>query len=373
MERKENSKRKIYLDILKIIAMGMVFYVHTGTLAMHHYSISGERSSYWISLVLYVLATAGPTVFFFISGGLLLGKEESLKVVLLKRVLRYAILLVGFKIIQLIILIKTNPAYQAIPEYHTQPVSIVLKVVYSDPVVWQYWFLHAYIAFLLFLPFLRAMVQKLKDSAFIYLIILYLFVQEVLMIVEYYWENGRLSLDFPYFGVGIITPIIGYYFINRFNDLTKNIKVMIPLNIASMFFIGFDVFYANKMLEKTSNISNLGGTSLIIAIVLFCDVKAVCDLFKKGFPKWIGYVLGICASGSIITFLMDPQLHDYTQVIYDKLCPKTNWLIATIIWMTCSLLIGIIVAWILRLIPFVGILFGAPDKKKKEKKTEGGE
>ena len=132
MERKENSKRKIYLDILKIIAMGMVFYVHTGTWAMHHYSISGERSSYWISLVLYVLATAGPTVFFFISGGLLLGKEESLKVVLLKRVLRYAILLVGFKIIQLIFLIKTNPAYQAIPEYHTQPVSSVLKVVYSE-------------------------------------------------------------------------------------------------------------------------------------------------------------------------------------------------------------------------------------------------
>ena len=119
-------------------------------------------------MAMYVIASAGPTIFFFISGGLLLEKEESIKDVLLKRVLRYTVLLAVFKLIQLLILIKTNPAYTEI--YRTNPVNTVLKVLYSDEVIVQYWFLHSYLAFLLVLPFLRAMVQKLKDEYLIYIL-----------------------------------------------------------------------------------------------------------------------------------------------------------------------------------------------------------
>ena len=363
METKVNGGRKIYLDTLKIIAMALVFYVHTGIFAMHHYEIAGERSSYWISMAMYVIASAGPTIFFFISGGLLLEKEESLKDVLLKRVLRYAVLLVLFKFIQLLILIKTNPVYTEI--YREKPVNTVLKVLYSDEVIAQYWFLHSYLAFLLILPFLRAMVQKIKDEYLVYLICLYLVIKEALVIVEYYWESPRIGLDMPFFNMGIIAPCIGYCFVSRFKDITKKLKFMLPINLLGLFFIGFDIYYSNTNYINTGNISMLGGTGIVIAILLFADIKALCDLKKEDYPEWLQVLLGICASGSLITFLLDPQIHSWTEPAYDFAESKTNWLGGVIIWAICGLAIGILIALILRLIPFVGILFGAKPQKKK--------
>lgn len=360
--------RRIYIDLLKIVAMALVFYVHTDVKAMHHYSIAGEKSSYWISMFMFVIATAGPTIFFFISGGLLLGKEESLKDVLLKRVLRYTILLLIFKLIQLIVLLNTNPIYNEIPEYKENFFGTVLKVLYSDTIIEQYWFLHTYLGFILMLPFLRAMVSKLKDEFFIYLIALFVGINEVLMIVEYYWEVPRIDLDMPFFKLGLIVPVIGYYFINRFKDHTKDLKFMIPINVLGWGFIIFDTYYSHVKYVEDGLISSLGATSVIIAIVLYCDIKAICDLNKKDYPKWIVTIISVCASGSLVTFLLDPQIHDWTMPVYEFIEGKINWVGAVICWAICGLTIGILIAWVLRLIPFVGILFGAKPPKKKESK-----
>ena len=364
MSEKE-SGRQIYIDILKIVAMAMVFYVHTGMRAMHHYQIAGGSSSYWISILFNVLASAGPTVFFFISGGLLLNKEEDLKTVLVKRVLRYAVLLILFKLIQLIILLMTNPAYAEIPEYKENLFGTVLKVLYSDRIIEQYWFLHAYLGFLLMLPFLRMMVQKLKEEFFVYLIILYLVINEVLMIVEYYWESPRINLDMPFFELGLVVPCIGYYFVNRFKERTKDWRYMIPINVLGISFIIFDTYYSNMQYRETGNLSSLYGTGVVTAIVLFCDIKAVCDL-KKSYPKWLTAIVSCIALGSLLTFLMDPQIHSWTLPVYEFIEGKTNWIIAVCAWAVCGLAIGVLIAWLLRLIPFVGILFGAKPRRQNK-------
>ena len=361
----KQAERQISVDVLKIVAMIMVFYVHTGIRAMHHYQIALGSSSYWISIFLNVLASAGPTVFFFISGGLLLNKEEDLKTVMVKRVLRYAVLLVLFKLIQLIILLNTNPAYAEIPEYKENFFGTVLKVLYSDRIIEQYWFLHAYLGFMLMLPFLRVMVQKLKEEFFVYLIILYLVINEVLMIVEYYWMSPRINLDMPFFELGLVVPCIGYYFIDRFKDRTRDWRYMVPINVLGLFFIIFDTYYSGIQYRETGSLSSLSGTGVVIAIVLFCDIKALFDL-KKSYPGWLSAIVSCCALGSLITFLMDPQIHSWTQPVYEFIAGRTNWIIAVCAWTVCGLAAGIAVAWILRQIPFVGILFGAKPRRRNK-------
>ncbi len=351
------SKRKVHLDIFRFIAMFLVMYGHTGNKAMNHYLVEGDAFSYYFCIAFHVITIASPSMFFFISGGLLLGKEESIKDVLKKRILRYAIVLVSFKVLQLVYTLLTNPDYLQNPAYQTNPVKTFFGVVYTQHVVAQYWFLAYYMAFLILLPLLRILARNMQDKHFMYLIVIYFIFEVALVIFEFFMEYDRIDLYFPLFDQIVIKPLIGYFVITRLGDKVNDKKFLLCLNGAGLIFYVFNIYYSHRILVETGSLNTLEGLMLFTALIVYCDVKFISDKLKLGEKRFASFI-SFCAAGGIVTYLLDPQLHRITEFVYDKSYMTIKWFPAGILWTVCALAIGIPFAWLLRKIPYVGRLFG---------------
>ena len=152
------KNRKIHVDIIRIIAIFFVLYVHTGSHALTHYEIAGSRLSGMLAFFIMCLSLTCNALFFMNTGAVLLPKKESIGRVLL-RFAKMAIVVVLFSLLQY--------AYN----YYRLPaigfrMDEFFKLVYQTNLITQYWFLYAYLALILILPFLRLLAQKMDKEHF---------------------------------------------------------------------------------------------------------------------------------------------------------------------------------------------------------------
>ena len=152
------KERKIHIEIIRIIAMFFVLYVHTGMYAMAHYEIAGGRLSGMLAFFMMCMALTCNALFFMNAGAVLLHKTESIGRVLV-RFARMAAIVVLFSLLQ-----------YANNYWHMPAMGFRLdeffKLVYQTNVITQYWFLYAYLALILILPFLRLLAQKMDKEHF---------------------------------------------------------------------------------------------------------------------------------------------------------------------------------------------------------------
>lgn len=130
---------------------------------------------FYIGIATFV-ATAVP-IFFMISGALLLPKKESLKELFQKRILRMVLVLLVFSGVQyVLLLLEGRAAFSG---------KAVVQAVLQDGVIPSYWFLYAYIAYLLLLPILRKMAEVMSKHDYLYLFALLLLVEGVIYLFLY--------------------------------------------------------------------------------------------------------------------------------------------------------------------------------------------
>src|SRR5574344_966994 len=82
------AKRKIYIDMLRILACVAVIFNHFDPGFYNSSYIGFGRPSYFFMLFLSILCKFAVPLFFMISGALLLGKKESTKDIIKKRLSR---------------------------------------------------------------------------------------------------------------------------------------------------------------------------------------------------------------------------------------------------------------------------------------------
>ena len=226
------KKNKIlYLEILRIIACFFVIYGHTETNGNTLYSKFGFGDlTFWLNLFLSVCCCATIPLFFGISGSQLLKKEESLKDIFFKRILKYIRILLFFSVLQYLYscyLFKQDASFQ----------DFFMKL-YSGNINISLWFLYAYLAYLLLLPFLRTLAQNLKDEHYYYLFGIAFVIGGLLPILEYviFKKTGVISPDFNQFwiiGKIIFYPLMGDFIENRLS-VEKIKKHLCPLWIINI-------------------------------------------------------------------------------------------------------------------------------------------
>lgn len=86
------TERKTYLDLLRIIAIVLVLFMHVDGYDLYLTS----KNLRWIHIFMMLVPKISVPLFLMISGALLLRKTESIKYTLKHRVLRMAIVLVVF-------------------------------------------------------------------------------------------------------------------------------------------------------------------------------------------------------------------------------------------------------------------------------------
>lgn len=109
-----------------------------------------------------VVCKCAVPIFFMVSGRLLMEREESLRIILKKRVFRFAVVLVLFSM-------AVYCAGNIMSGKNEFSIREVIKIVYRGTDIGTYWFLYAYVGVLLILPFIRSMRNVLTDTNMYYL------------------------------------------------------------------------------------------------------------------------------------------------------------------------------------------------------------
>ncbi|MBE5898470.1 MAG: acyltransferase [Lachnospiraceae bacterium] len=345
------KERKLYLDLLRIIAIIFVIYNHTSEKGYYLYAFDCSMPFKIIYMSTGALIAVAVPIFFMISGSLLIPKEESLKDLYLKRVLRMVIVLAVFSVIQY--------AFNVIVNKEELSIQFFFKNILTDNIIPAYWYLYAYIAYLICLPFLRKLAKNMSNAEFKYLFILFVIIEGVFSLVLYVLYQGGYNSFFviPFFNRIVIYPLLGYYMEHRVEESRYNVKGMLKWILLMIIVIALIVamsIYRNLPYEEFT-IYDKGlfttGFTIILDVGVFYIAKMIFKQRKAN--KGVSFILTALGSTVFGVYLTENIIRNYTVGVYDYLASVVGRFIAAWIWCTLVFLIGAVIIYIIKLIPGV--------------------
>lgn len=344
------KEHRTYIDILRILAITLVLYNHTSC-----YTIAGayEGHIYWALLLgMGVFCKVAVPLFFMISGALLLGRDESMVQVWKNRILRFALVIIVFSALQYV--------YAGIND--GRPISMrgyihLLYYGWGNPAN-TYWYLYAYLGFLVMLPLLRRLVESMKIHEYFYLAILnVVFIGAAPTLYSLYYGKfipiyTHFSLPLV-FSVSVFYPLMGYgiELITKENKLSS--KIRRSLVICSLTCIAFSVAATVHEYSSSGKIwyKVAAGDEFYVSRWILIPTVTVYILIKSRFRKCqispITRRILSEMSGAVFTIMLVENLFrnmwgPFCENLFGgayKYAAAFVWLILTFI---CSLTTGII-------------------------------
>ena len=241
------KRDRLYFEAMRILACFFVIFNHTEVEGFFLY-LEQEQTSlrFWWYLLVSVVCKFSVPLFFAVSGALLLVKEEPVKDIWVKRIGKIAadLLLFSFGIYLWEVL------------RGRQVFSLRTFFIYLYAFEWNppYWYLYAFIPFLMSLPLLRPLVKNLPDRAFLYMFGLALIFDGILPVAEYVAWKGQITLN-GNLRTGWLTsnivlyPCLGYFLEYRVDIRTCKRKLigLWSLNILTLLLTGYMTCYEARV------------------------------------------------------------------------------------------------------------------------------
>ena len=350
------NKRKIYMDVLRIVAVFFVIFNHTGDKGFFLFSVTENPVEYWFYLFLSILCKIAVPLFFMISGALLLSKNESLHRLFYKRVLKYMAVILVFSLFWYIILNSRNLTSLSITTF--------LTTIYSSSITIPYWFLYSYLAALLMLPFIRRMVQGLHKTEFVYMFILFIVFTGILPILQYFLFNDTVSinLSIPLVTTNSIFYMSMGYFVEQFDIKkisTKYFVYMIILSLIGISLSCFMTYYKIRITGISDEASTQAFHSSFIAlptITIYCLAKRrLVDINLPVIDCKIIVSISKCTFG---IYLLEQFIRERMYFVYYSLIPYIQPLICCLIFIVIVMAVCYFVTLVLCKVPYVKKLFG---------------
>lgn len=298
------NNKKIHLELLRIFAIVLVVFNHTPA---YHFPLSAQANASWTEFFMLCISIAikvAVPLFFMISGALLLAKKESLSSLLKKRVLRMLVVLIIF-------LLAQNFFSYFCGAYTLKQVGY--RILIGTTTAHATWFLYAYICFLLMLPLLRLLVEKMETQHFLYLIALHLILGEFIPISHTPLDKWLpLTAHHGFLCNIYIYAIIGYYLEHRISllDITK--KRLYFLASSSLFAILIGAILAIAPLiflgrSPSDRASSFTGAVLIPSIFIYLAAR---KLGEWPLPKWAISIITMLGSACFTVMLTENIFRD---------------------------------------------------------------
>ena len=349
---KEQENKKIHIQFLRILSMFLVLFNHTETKGFTLYTLEQGTILHWIYLLFAIFVKIAVPIFFMISGALLLPKEESIKELFQKRVLRIVIALIGCHFVHYIYFLGRKITLFSFSHFFER--------VYTGKGVLALWFLYAYLAFLIILPFLRKLIKSMKEKEYHYMIILFLIMQ-IIYVVEYCLWKGEMSYNesFSLFVTSTIVfyPILGYYIENcqiKTTDVQRRIKRLVCFSIIAFIITSLLTQYRCYIIGEWQENSSqkffecfifVPAATVYLASKHFFETHSVHKVIKQGIE-----IAGTCSFG---VYLFEYIYRVTTEKIFYYLSSFLPVLVACLLWIFCACILGIIITYILKHIPIV--------------------
>lgn len=341
------KEKRLDFEALRLIAIFGVVFNHTQLRGFSLYQLENcSPINFYGSLLLGILCKTAVPLFFLVSGGLLLHRDEPIRAVLKKRVLRFGIVLVLFSTI--LYLFWCRWGYIETPgprDYLTR--------LWSTGVSTPYWYLYAYLGLMLTLPLLRPMVRAMSNRTFAYLaglhVLLYCILSPMAVALDLGPVNGDLLLC-------LVEPnlfyfLMGYYLAHRFDwSLVKKRHIGILWLLAAVAVL-IMLLLARLGFRRSGSVGFDYHESLIL-FPIAAIYASVHELFAHHRPPaWLRRLLtelGGCVFG---TYLLEGILRHYLGFIFEALEPRVHVLPACLVWVAAVVVCGLAITWVLKRVP----------------------
>lgn len=275
------------------------------------YTHEGGCLSTLLMLLVNMIASLSVPLFFMISGALLLEKNESLGVLFKKRIARYIAVIILFHLGQALY----ASCFCGIP-FSFKMLLIRCFVVGSAPTTATWWFLYAYVAMLMLLPFLRVLAQNMKNEHFLYLMALQmLFV--ALMPIRGFALQKYLFLC----SLIPMSTLTGYYLENRFRiEALRMSHVFAALMLSLVYFCVVLLMAEGHRLGHHSatyvqGFSCFTALKLIPCITVFLIVKKIFTV--KLLPRWVSCLMTLLGGAAFTIMLTENILRRIAEYLLD--------------------------------------------------------
>lgn len=271
-------KRILYIEILRILACFFVIFNHTGSdgfLLFASYPFTSIK--YWLYLFLSIFCKFAVPCFFAISGVLLLKKDETLYFTYTRRILKITISLLAFSFLYYLIEIKS---------FSNINISVFLGKVISSSWNGTFWYLYAYIPFLMLLPLISALAKNLESKYFVYLFVLNFIFHWGVPLLKFFYPQIAINDFFfnnvKWAAVNVIEyPLLGYYIHYRMNITKKELAYLIGAS-------GFTILISAALTAYKQSIG--GGIDQAFhntfVIINTAMIIAVCKYVVENKTEW---------------------------------------------------------------------------------------
>lgn len=344
-------KKQLYLEVLRIIAIYFVIFNHTNERGYTYFTTLEPSVGYWLCMAVSCVCVISVPIFYAISGVTLIPKEESIADIWKKRIPRYLLVLILFSVLQYLVELEFDLGSCDWKEFFVG--------IYKKNIITPYWFLYAYLGFLVVLPFIRKMVKNLEEKEFLYLFFLMIFFKGFLTIGQYILSAGEVKLN-SNFSISIVTtqmlfyPAMGYYLANKEEISWKQVGVLWIATIAAVGIMCFMVQYKINLTGELdeNSVSAFDGTfrPLVVAAVFVLVKKCSEAVRLRGIGRKIVLSMGSCTFG---IYLIEQLVRERGYGIYDKMCSVIPAFPAILLYVGLVLIISYVIVFAARCIPFV--------------------
>lgn len=344
------QKKKIYIEIIRILAILCVIFNHTNGFALYA-SQKLPSPQFVVYTAISVCCKVAVPLFMMISGGLLLAKDEQISKVWKNRIIKFIVLTV---IVSAIYYIHNGIMYKLSMNFED-----FIKKLYSGAVNGHLWYLYMFIAYLISLPLLRKFVHSMDTKCFVYMFGVAIFFIGILPTVEYlvfdrmYIMNNNMRVAWIVPNV-ILYPCMGYFVENQVNK--KDIKRVLPwvwmLNVIG---IGLSVYmtYKNMIVNPKGNIQEwLSVYVAINAICIYMTIKWLLDVKELNkIVVWLSCSLGECTFGIYLIHIIIKDRPYMKELLAKMLSKGYNLMLTYIAFSLIVFAFSYVVVFILKKIP----------------------
>ena len=340
------EEKLAYIELLRVVAIFFVVFNHTRNLGYTLYMEVSGGSAYWGSLSLSILCKIAVPIFFMISGGLLLGRKESLKELFRRRILRYVAVILLFTFLQYLRIVRVHPERGFHP-------GEWLRYCFTGDIIEPYWFLYAYLSFLLLLPFLRHLAAVMRGREYLYLLGLKAFSTIIGFFSFYTGISSGLSL--PFLADLIFYPLIGYYFMMKIDPTPRSLLRPVLLMTGLLACLLLAVIQAHFYL-RSGKTGLEGFCSLYVWILASLAVLWARQIrIKSARIRQILCAMGNCVFG---VYLIEDVARNQVERFMPAMILHCGAFFAAILFTALSVLISMAAILLVRKVPFIRYLIG---------------
>lgn len=358
---KKDKQKLIYLEFMRVIAIFLVIFNHTGDNGFFLFSKYIEENwQFWVYLFMSIFCKVAVPIFLAISGAIMLEKEEEpLSVIWKKRIFRIFIVLLSFSLIYYIYTTLRYDLFLNIKIFF----KIFFQNFFQKTVKFHLWYLYMYIAYLISLPFLRILVKNMKNKHFYYLIGLTMFFEVFIPILEYVlWKgNHKINANFEPAWLTtsiLIYPCVGYFLHNKIKikDIKKTILILWIINAITIVIVSVMTYSKWKMtgiLSEGQSQEFHSIPNLINLICIFVTIKYIFENIKiLNVLEKIILSVGSCTFGIYLIHIFINELSVTNFIFKSLLKLKINDMLISFIFCLFIMILSYIIIYLIKKIPF---------------------